>query len=89
MAGSGVRRLAMSKMAAKGHGKKSGAAYGGTAQTVPRVSNGSYKSPSTTATGEMPVGRKDKTTGYVAGKKRSKTRGTGAATRGTGHTSYT
>jgi hypothetical protein len=64
MASSGVRRLKMSKKAAKG----------------------TYKSPTTV---KSTVGREDPKTGYMAGKKRMKTRGTGAATKGTKHTSYT
>lgn len=51
-----------------------------------KAAKGTYKSPTTV---KSTVGRKDPKTGYMAGKKRAKTRGTGAATKGTRHTSYT
>ena len=90
MPASGVRRLAMSKKAAAGHrGGGVGSTNSAAAQATPKASPGPYKSPVTESTSEMPGGRKDPNTGYAAGKKRAKTRGTGAATRGAGHTSYT
>lgn len=90
MPASGVRRLAMSKKAAAGHKRGGvGSGFGGAMQTTPAVGKGPYKCPTTESTSETPVGRKDKATGYMAGKRRAKTRGTGAATSGTRHTSFT